>query len=114
MKVKSITFLSDLDDIKDIFDYNLDLAVELDNGHDYIVVVATPKNLLTLMDNEKSDFLSPGDPMIIVRKMTQEVVEAAIKDYAKDDGYYFKLYAANLDNKTLDILKDREIARRPS
>ena len=71
MKVESITFLSDLKDVKDIFDDNLDVAVKLDDGHEYIVVVATQKNLLTLMNNEKSDFLSPGDPMIIVRKLTR-------------------------------------------
>lgn len=31
------------------------------------------------MNKEKSDFLSPGDPMIIVRKLTKEVIEDAIK-----------------------------------
>lgn len=66
MKVERITFLSDLKDVKDIFDDNLDVAVKLDDGHEYIVVVSTQKNLLTLMHNEKSDFLSPGDSMIIL------------------------------------------------
>ena len=79
MKVESITFLSDLKDVKNIFDDNVDVAVKLDDGHEYIVVVATQKNLLTLMNNEKSDFLSPGDPMIIVRKLTKEVFEDAIQ-----------------------------------
>ena len=111
MKVESITFLSDLEDVKDIFDDNVDVAVKLDDGHEYIVVVATQKNLLTLMNNEKSDFLSPGDPMIIVRKLTKEVVEDAIQAYAEDDGYYLKFYAANLDIKTLNVLKDRTVAR---
>jgi hypothetical protein len=66
MKVERITFLSGLKDVKDIFDDNLDVAVKLDDGHEYIVVVSTQKNLLTLMHNEKSDFLSPGDSMIIL------------------------------------------------
>ena len=63
------------------------------------------------MDNEKSDFLSAGDPMIIVKKLTKEVLEKAIQAYAEDDAYYLKFYAANLDVKTLDVLKDRSIAR---
>jgi hypothetical protein len=84
MKVESITFLSDLKDVEDIFDNNIDVAVKLDDGHEYIVVVATQKNLLTLMNNEKSDFLSPGDPMIIVRKLIKEVVEEAIQVYAEN------------------------------
>ena len=32
MKVESITFLSDLKDIYDIFDYNMDVSVNLENG----------------------------------------------------------------------------------
>lgn len=111
MKIKSITFLSDFKDVEDIFDDNMDVAVKLDDGHKYIVVVATQKNLLTLMDNEKSDFLSPGDPMIIVRKLTKEVVEKAIQAYAEDEAYYLKFYAAELDIKTLNLLNDRYIAR---
>ena len=111
MTVESITFLSDLEDIKDIFDDNMDVAVKLDDGHEYVVVVATQKNLLTLMNNEKSDFLSPGSPMIIVKKLTKEVVEEAIEAYAEDDGYYLKFYAAHFDIKTLIVLKNRSIAR---
>ena len=64
MTVERITFLSDLKDVRDIFDDNVDVAVKLDDGHEYIVVVATQKNLLTLMNNEKSDFLSPVDRCI--------------------------------------------------
>jgi hypothetical protein len=110
MKVKSITFLSDLKDVKDIFDDNMDVSVNLENGRNYVLVVGTPKNLLRLMENEKSDFLSPGDPIVIVKKMTKEVKEA-IQAYAEDDAYCLKFYSAELDTKTLDILKDRSIAR---
>lgn len=111
MKIESITFFSDFKEGKDIFDDNMDIAVKLDDGHTYTVVVATQKNLLTLMDNEKSDFLSPGDPMIIVRKLTKEVVEKAIEAYAEDKAYYLKFYAAQWDIKTLNVLHDRSIAR---
>ena len=76
MKVESITFLSDLKDVKDIFDNNID--------------VGTPKNLLRLMENEKSDFLSPGDPIVIVKKITKEVIKETIQAYAEDDAYCLK------------------------
>ena len=111
MKVESITFLSDLKDVKDIFDDNMDVSVKLENGRNYVLVVGTPKNLLRLMENEKSDFLSPGDPIVIVKKMTKEVIEQAIKAYAEEDAYCLKFYSAELDTKTLDIWKDRSIAR---
>ena len=111
MKVESITFLSSIENIDDIFDYNLDVSVNLENGQNYVVVVGTPKNLLTLMENEELDFLSPGDPIIIVKKITKEVIEKAIQAYAEDEAYYLKFYSAELDTKTLDVLKNRSIAR---
>ncbi len=111
MKVESITFLSDLKDVKDIFDDNIDVSVNLENGRNYVLVVGTPKNLLRLMENEKSDFLSPGDPIVIVKKITKEVIEKTIQAYAEDDAYCLKFYSAELDTKTLDVLKNRSIAR---
>lgn len=48
--------------------------------------------------------------MIIVKKLTKEVVEEAIKVYAENNGYYLKFYAAHFDIKTLNVLKDRKIA----
>ena len=37
-------------------------------SHNYLIVVGTPKNLLRLVENEKSHFLLPRDPIIIVKK----------------------------------------------
>lgn len=68
MEVENITFLTDLKDIKDIFDDNMDVSVNLENGRNYILVGGTSKNLLRLIENEKSDSLSLGDPIVIVKK----------------------------------------------
>jgi hypothetical protein len=43
--------------------------------------------------------------------MITEVVEEAIQAYAEDNSYYLKFYATELDTKTLDVLKNRPIAR---
>ena len=61
MKFESIIFLSDLKNSEGIFDDNIDVAVKLNDGHKYVLVVAIQKNILTLMNNEKNNFLSPGD-----------------------------------------------------
>ena len=110
MKINNISFGSDLEETPNIFDSNLDVFVELENGKSYTVVVGTLDNVLTLMDNAKSDFLELGDPIIIVRKMTKETIEDAIQSYAEDKAYYLKFYAASLDVKTLDVLHDRSIS----
>lgn len=110
MKVQSIDILCDMED-EDIYDSNMDVAVKLEDGHTYTLVVGTPKNLLTMMEYEQSDFLSPGDPIIIVKKLTKEVIQKAVQAYAEDEAYCLKFYAAKLDVKTLNVLKDRSIAR---
>jgi hypothetical protein len=63
------------------------------------------------MSNEKSNYLSPGDSIIIVKKLTKEIIQEAIEAYAEDDGYYLKFYASDFDIKTLDVLKERTVAR---
>ena len=51
------------------------------------------------------------DLKITVRKLTKEVVKDAIQVYAENNGYYLKFYAAHFDIKTLNVLKDRKVAR---
>lgn len=74
MIVESINFLRLIEDIDDIFKYNMDVFINLENDQNYLVVVKTPKNLLKLMTNGKSDFLSPRDPIVIVNRMIKKFV----------------------------------------
>ena len=92
MLIKSIRFEPKLEDIEQIDDDNVDAIVELDDGYKYIVSVVTHKNLLSLIDNEESDFLFPMDPMIVVKELTMENIERAIKAYVEEDGFWLKLY----------------------
>lgn len=73
--------------IEDIYDDNLDVFVELENWSEYTVIVGTPKNFLTLMNWHEMNFLEPGCPFIIVRKLTMEVIEKAIHARTQDDAY---------------------------
>ena len=45
-----------------------------------------------LINKEKTNFSEPSDPFIIVRKLTKEIIEEAVKAYAKDDVYWLKLH----------------------
>jgi hypothetical protein len=64
MLIKKISFPIPFEDTEDIYDDNLDVFVELADGSDYTVVVATPKKFLTLMNRHEMDFLEPGCPFI--------------------------------------------------
>ena len=105
MNVKKIDFLTDLSMIEDIEDYNIDVLVELEDGFTCVVVVSTPKNYYWYMEKENVNHYC-GVPDIIVKKITEEIVTEAIKDYAKDDAYWLKSYylPGVIDIETLNQL----------
>jgi hypothetical protein len=92
MLIKSISFPTYLEDITDIENSNIDVFVELEDAYTYTVVVATAKNIESLMDKEKMNYFEPGYPFIIVKKLTKEIITEAIEAYASDDAYWLKLY----------------------
>ena len=103
MLVKSISFPTYLEDITDIENSNIDVFVELEDGYTYTVVVATAKNIESLMDKKKMNYFEPGYPFIIVKKLTKSIIEETLKAYAENnDGYLLKLYHfAGKINKTI-------------
>jgi hypothetical protein len=90
MLVKSIRFPTYLENIVDIANDNIDVFVDLEDGYTHTVVVATAKNIESLMHKEKMNFFEPGHPFIIVQKLTKEIIEEAIKAYPEDDAYWLK------------------------
>lgn len=46
------------------------------------VVRGTAKNIDSLIDKEKINFSKPGNPFVIIRKLTKEILEEAVKVYA--------------------------------
>ena len=78
MKIKKISFPTSLKDIEDIKDDNIDVFVELENSYVYTVVIATAKNIESLMDKDKMNYFEPGHPFIIVKKLTKEIITEAI------------------------------------
>lgn len=116
MKIKSIELEFELETIKDIEDSNLNAYVTLEDDRRYTVLVVTYKNILTLMNNYESDFLLPIEPIIIVKKLTMEIIKQAIEAYAEDDAYMLKLYhiATSIYPKTLNILINKWFERQKS
>ena len=113
MKVKEIKYLiPPTDSVNDC----LDVLVILENnyctnGFSYLVEVRTPQFLSASMGKFKGDFLPPGYPYIIVSKLTDEIIQAAIQAYidTEDNSYWLKLYHIL---PTLDIEDINEILYR--
>ena len=94
MKIKRIEFM---EEIRDENNDNVDVCVENEDGYNYIVTVGTPQNLLEEMNQEKTNFVRPGSTMIIVKKLTKEIVTEAIQAYAENDAYWLKLHHFAID-----------------
>ena len=56
MLIKNLSFSTYLEDITDIENDNIDVFVELENAYVYTVVVATAKNIESLMDKERMNY----------------------------------------------------------
>ena len=82
-----------------IFEDTVDVFVTLEDeyctdGFCYFVEVTTPQFLSTLIKKKKMEFLSPKYPFIIVSKLTDDTVRAAIESFInpQDELYWLKLY----------------------
>lgn len=95
---------------ENIYDDNLYVFVELEDGSEYTVIIGTPKNFLTLMNRRKMDFLGPGCPFIVVRKLTMEVIEKAIHAHTQDDAYWLKLhhFSESIESDMFNKLQEEE------
>ena len=93
MKVKEISFSIPLKDVEDIYNDNIDVFVDLEISRSYTVIVGTYQNVLSFLNQENSNFLPHSKPMIMVRKLTMEVIEEAIQAYATHrEAYWLRLY----------------------
>ena len=106
MQITNIKFM---DEVTDINCDNVDvcLCVRSENGYTYTLVVGTPTDLIDKMDQEKMNFVEPGLTMIVVKQLTEEIVEESIKAYAEDNAYWLELhqFADEIDISVLDKLE---------
>ena len=114
MKVKEIKYLVFP---TDLVNDCLDVFVILEDDYctsefSYLVEVTTPQFLSALMGKFKDDFVPPGYPYIIVSKLTDEIIQAAIQAYidTEDDSYWLKLYhiVPTLDIEDINEILDRK------
>lgn len=114
MKVKEIKYLvPPTDSVNDCLDVFVILEDDYCTGEfSYLVEVTTPQFLSAFMEKFKDDFVPPGYPYIIVSKLTDEIIQAAIQAYinTEDDSYWLKLYhiVPTLDIEDINEILDRK------
>ena len=108
MSIKNIRIL---DEITDIENDSIDVCVDSEEGYTFTVSIATTKHLLQRMDEEKSNFSNPNELIIVVRKLTQEIITEALEAYAEDNAFWLKLhqFASEIDISVLDELQAKHV-----
>ena len=96
VKIKKIEYLIPP---RDIFNDALDVFVTLEDdyctdGFCYFIEVTTPQFLSITMEKENNAFLLPEYPCIIVSKLTDDIIRAAIESFinSDDEVRWLKLY----------------------
>lgn len=109
MEIKEISYLGPRMDLKNDC---LNVFVTLENDACYIIQVTTFKFFYTLMGKFKSEFVPPSYSYIIVSKLTDEIIRAAIQEFinAKEDSFWLKLYhiTPTLKIKNINEILDRK------
>lgn len=97
-----------MQEIRDIYNDNIDVLVENERGYKYIVDVGTPQDLLQEMKEEKTNFVRPGTFRIIVKKLTKKIVAEAIEAYAEDTAYWLKIhqFVGSIDINVLNKMEE--------
>lgn len=108
MEIVKISYPTPLEQVKDIYNDNIDVFIELDDGFCYNMLVVTPQNLSWLMEKEGMNYLPAGVPYIVVKSLTEESIRSAIENYLEDDGYWLKLYQLAAERFGLFSIKEMD------
>ena len=92
MKIKNITYPTALEKIPDLFNDNIDVFVETEDGMLFTMTICTPMFYLHYMEKENLNFVPASPPDIIVKELTQNNIKEALESFCEDEGYWMKLY----------------------
>ena len=105
MRIKKIEFI---DEVTDQLNDSIDVGIEFEDGSSYTIIVRTPGDFIEEMLQEGTNFIQPSTPAIVVKELTEKIVNEAIKAYAEDEeGYWLKLcqFGDQLDSSVFNKLK---------
>lgn len=92
MKIKEITYPTTLEKIQDIYNDNIDVFVETEEGMHFTMTVCTPLFYLSYMEKEGLSYIPASPPDVIVKELTHDNILKALESFCEDDGYWMKVY----------------------
>lgn len=92
MLITNLILLDNLENF-DIENGAVDVLIRTDEGLSYFLTFVTPAYLISRMEQEKSNFYGPRSPVIIVRRLTKEIIEETLKAFVEhSDKSLIKVY----------------------
>jgi len=92
MKIKNIIYPTPLSEVENIFNDNIDVFVETQEGMRFTMTVCTPMFYLSYMEKEGIDYIPASPPDVIVKELTYDNISKAIESFCEDEGYWMKAY----------------------
>jgi hypothetical protein len=94
MKIVDMFYPTTLDKIKNIEDEGIDVIVGLDDGYEpkYVIDIGTPMFIRAMIHKFGDGWYGAGCPNLIVKSLKYDIILQAIKEFAKNDAYWLKIY----------------------
>ena len=92
MKIRRIDYPTTLDKIANIYNDNIDVFVETQDGLHLVMTVCTPQFYMSYMEKEGIDYIPGSPPDIIVKALTHENILRALESFCEDEGYWLKTF----------------------
>jgi hypothetical protein len=91
LELQEIQYLSSIEDVDQEND-NIDVSIQLQDGRQYGLVVATPNNIFECMANDGNDYFF-GTPILFVKVLDRTHIEKAIHALlSEDEGRWLSVY----------------------
>jgi len=78
-----------------IFNDNIDVCLQLEDGRKYVFVVATPDNLKEMMKKDQVPYVKPGLPCLFVEELTDKNIRQLIEELLNDDDIFLRIYGSD-------------------
>ena len=88
-----VFFPTPFEDVDDPTNDNVDVCVTTADGEAYTLVFITPDNLISLMESDHEDFISPSFKYIVVKRIDEGTIRRALDEIVCDPAllsYYGK------------------------
>ena len=81
----SIFIPTNLSELPDSRNDNIDVCITLENGATYTIVFATPANLEALMQKDGASYIDPHFKCIVVDRLSEDIIKSVIQDLITDE-----------------------------